>query len=39
MIDLPEQTYPVQVLQRRYQHLRGLPLEEFQRVKPVTSGI
>lgn len=35
MIDLPEQTYPVQILQRCYPHLRDLPLEEFQKVKPL----
>ncbi len=34
MLDLPKQTYPVQILQQRYQHLRGIPLQEFQKVKP-----
>lgn len=28
-LDLPEQTYPITTLQRRYQHLQGLPLQEW----------
>jgi len=35
MLDLPEQTYPVRTLQRCYQHLRRIPLEEFHQVKPL----
>ncbi|KAK0139052.1 hypothetical protein N1851_024407 [Merluccius polli] len=34
-LDLPEQTYPVTTLQRRYQHLQGLPLQEFNKIRPL----
>ncbi len=34
-LDLVEQSYPVQRLQRRYAHLRGLPLESFHNVRPL----
>ncbi|KAG1940909.1 mitochondrial import receptor subunit TOM70 [Pimephales promelas] len=30
-IDLVEQSYPVQTLQRRYAHLRGVPLQPFHK--------
>ena len=32
-LDLPEQTYPVTTLQRRYQHLQGL--QEFNKIRPL----
>ncbi|XP_039514870.1 uncharacterized protein LOC120469772 [Pimephales promelas] len=34
-IDLVEQSYPVQTLQRRYAHLRGVPLQPFHKVRPL----
>ena len=34
-LDLPEQTYPVTTLQRCYQHLQGLPLQEFNKIRPL----
>ncbi|XP_028301819.1 uncharacterized protein LOC114462917 [Gouania willdenowi] len=34
-LDLVEQTYPVQMLQRRHSHLRGIPLQPFQNVRPL----
>ncbi|XP_073719332.1 uncharacterized protein [Misgurnus anguillicaudatus] len=35
MLDLPEQTYPIHSLQRCYQHIKDIPLEEFHQVKPL----
>ncbi|KAG1929322.1 hypothetical protein F2P79_022979 [Pimephales promelas] len=32
---LPEQTYPITTLQRRYQHLQGLPMQEFHKIRPL----
>ncbi|CAI5673999.1 unnamed protein product [Oreochromis niloticus] len=34
-IDLAEHSYPVESLQRKYRHLRGLPLQSFKKVKPL----
>lgn len=34
-IDLAEHSYPVESLQRKYKHLRGLPLRSFKKVKPL----
>ncbi|KAG1937623.1 hypothetical protein F2P79_018082 [Pimephales promelas] len=34
-LTLPEQTYPITTLQRRYQHLQGLPLQEFHKIRPL----
>ncbi|XP_073724410.1 uncharacterized protein [Misgurnus anguillicaudatus] len=34
-LDLVEQSYPVQRLQRRYAHLRELPLQSFHNVRPL----
>lgn len=34
-IDLAEHSYPVESLQRKYKHLRGLPLQSFKKVKPL----
>ncbi|XP_067306912.1 uncharacterized protein [Pseudorasbora parva] len=34
-LDLVEQSYPVQTLQRRYAHLRGIPLQPFHKVRPL----
>ncbi|CAI5690178.1 unnamed protein product [Oreochromis niloticus] len=34
-IDLAEHSYPVQSLQRKYRHLRGLPLQSFKKAKPL----
>lgn len=34
-LDLVEQTYPVQILQRRHSHLRGIPLKSFYNVWPL----
>lgn len=32
---MSEQTYPVHMLPRHYQHLQGIPLEDFHQVKPL----
>ncbi len=34
-LDLVEQSYPVQALQRKYEHLRGIPLQPFHKVCPM----
>ncbi|KAK0139824.1 hypothetical protein N1851_023266 [Merluccius polli] len=34
-LDLVEQTYPVQMLQKRHSHLRGIPLKSFTKVRPL----
>ncbi|XP_065118880.2 uncharacterized protein [Paramisgurnus dabryanus] len=34
-LGLAEHTHPVKVLQKRYKHLAGLPLQHFHNVKPV----
>lgn len=34
-LDLVEQTYMVQMLQRRYSHLRGISLQPFRKVRPL----
>ncbi|XP_014876949.1 uncharacterized protein LOC106939156 [Poecilia latipinna] len=34
-LDLVEQTYPIQTLQKRYSHLRGIPLKSFNNVQPL----
>lgn len=34
-LDLVEQSYPVQTLQKRYAHLRGVPLHPVHRVRPL----
>ncbi len=34
-LDLVEQSYPVQTLQRKYEHLRGIPLQPFHKVCPM----
>ncbi|KAM4544866.1 uncharacterized protein PAE49_017656 [Odontesthes bonariensis] len=34
-IDLAEHSYPVESLQRKYKHLRGLPIQPFMKVKPL----
>ena len=34
-LDLVEQTYPVQMLQKRHSHLRGIPLKSFNKVRPL----
>ncbi|XP_055015378.1 uncharacterized protein LOC129410669 [Boleophthalmus pectinirostris] len=34
-IDLAEHSYPVESLQRKYKHLRGLPIRSFKKVKPL----
>lgn len=34
-LDLVEQSYPVKALQRRYVHLRGIPLQSFKNVQPM----
>lgn len=34
-IDLAEHSYPVESLQRKYKHLRGLPLQSIKKVKPL----
>ncbi|XP_073766348.1 uncharacterized protein [Danio rerio] len=34
-LDLVEQSYPVQRLQKLYAHLRGLPLQSFHNVRPL----
>ncbi len=34
-LDLVEQSYPIQALQRKYEHLRGIPLQPFHKVCPM----
>lgn len=34
-LGLAEHTYPVKMLQRKYRHLKGLPLQAFSKVQPV----
>ena len=34
-IDLADHTYLVESLQKKYKHLRGLPLQSFRKVKPL----
>lgn len=34
-LGLAEHTYPVKMLQRKYKHLKGLPLQSFSNVQPV----
>jgi len=34
-LDLVEQTYPVQMLQKRHSHLRGIPLKSFYKARPL----
>ncbi|XP_057679968.1 uncharacterized protein LOC130908509 isoform X2 [Corythoichthys intestinalis] len=34
-LDLVEQTYPIQMLQKRYSHLKGIPLKSFNNVRPL----
>lgn len=34
-LDLVEQSYPVKALQRRYVHLRDIPLQSFKNVQPL----
>ncbi|KAL7880314.1 hypothetical protein SRHO_G00025680 [Serrasalmus rhombeus] len=34
-LDLMEQSYPVQTLQKRYAHLRGIPLQSFHNARPL----
>ncbi len=34
-LSLLDQTYPIDRLQKRYQHLRGLPLPSFSKVQPL----
>lgn len=34
-LSLAEQSYPVEALQKRYRHLRGIPLIPFKRVNPL----
>ncbi|KAI4901563.1 hypothetical protein NFI96_009437 [Prochilodus magdalenae] len=34
-LDLMEQSYPVQTLQKRYKHLRGIPLQSFHNAQPL----
>lgn len=34
-LDIVEQSYPVQILQKWYAHLRGLPLQSFHNVRPL----
>ena len=34
-IDLADHTYPIESLQRKYKHLGGLPLQAFERIKPL----
>ncbi|TWW59235.1 hypothetical protein D4764_06G0007650 [Takifugu flavidus] len=34
-LSLTEQSYPVAALQKRYDHLRGLPIQSFDKVYPL----